>query len=161
MSILRFVLQDLTTERKASLLSAITVRGLAVVLFRLSQVLGKRSSLAGLFVKQVNHILTGADLAFDCEVGKGLQLMHPTGVVIGRNVRMGDECVLQQGVTLGGRHTGIEGHPHIGDKVFIGAGAKILGSITVGTGARIGANAVVLNDLPAGVAAVGVPAKIL
>jgi serine O-acetyltransferase len=144
--------------------AVLTVRGLATTLFRLSQVLGHVQSGLGHAVKQVNHVVTGADLAWQAEVGPGLCLYHPTGVVIGPGVRVGSRCELQQGVTIGGLG-GPEGSrpdapsPTLGDDIVVGAGARILGPITLGDGCRVGANAVVIRSAAAGETLVGVPAS--
>jgi serine O-acetyltransferase len=145
----------------------LTVRAISTILFRLSQVLGAHVPLAAYVVKQVNHILTGADLAWQASVGPGLTLYHPTGVVLGPDVVVGSDCVLQQGVTLGavrqrGRMAdGRMDSPRVGNAVSVGSGGRLLGPISVGDGAVIGANAVVLQDVPAGHLAVGVPARML
>jgi serine O-acetyltransferase len=85
------------------------------------------------------------------------------GVVIGETAEVGDECTIYQGVTLGGTslHRGAKRHPTLGRGVIIGAGAKVLGGFTVGDGARIGSNAVVVKEVPAGATAVGNPAHIV
>lgn len=97
------------------------------------------------------EILVGAD------IGGGLYIAHPVGVVISPR-RMGRNCSIIAAVTIGMRNTWE--FPDIGDAVFIGAGARVLGGITIGDGSVIGANAVVLSDLPAGATAVGIPARI-
>lgn len=138
-----------------------TVRWTALVLFRLSQLAGRRSRFLATMLKQLNHMLTGADLAWESTAGSGLALLHPTGVVIGKEVHLGECVVLQDSVTLGGSGGDDDGHPRVGDRVLIGCGAKILGPVSIGADAKIGANAVVLSDVPAGATAVGVPARVL
>jgi serine O-acetyltransferase len=160
--------QDLALDRpvRAWLPELMTVRAIATILFRLSQACGRRAPHLAYFIKQVNHIVTGADVAWQATVGPGLTLYHPTGVVIGPDVVVGARCVLQQGVTLGAsRERGriVDGRvdsPVLGDGVEIGAGARILGPISVGDGSVVGANAVVLKDVPPGHLAVGVPARV-
>jgi len=142
-----------------------TVRYVAVLLFRLSQVTGRRIPILGSLVKQLNQILTGADLAWQASVGEGLVLYHPSGVVIGPNAKIGSGCEIQQGVTVGGmggrRRDVVEESPVIGNGVCLGTGAKVLGGINVGNHAKIGANAVVIRDVPENATAVGVPARVL
>lgn len=103
--------------------------------------------------------VTGADIPLNCQLGGGLLLPHPNGVVIHPDARVGPNCLIFQQVTLGSLASG--GCPTIGGHVDIGAGAKLLGGIVVGDHARIGANAVVLSSVPAGAVAVGAPARCL
>lgn len=103
-------------------------------------------------------VVTGADIPLDSNVGGGLLLPHPNGVVIHPRAQIGPNCLIFQQVTIGTRSGGL---PVIGGHVDIGAGAKILGDITIGDHALIGANAVVLSDVPSGKTAVGIPAVIL
>ncbi len=103
--------------------------------------------------------VSGADIQLNTQIGGGLLLPHPNGVVIHPRARIGVNCLIFQQVTLGTR--GDRKAPALGDHVDVGAGAKLLGGITVGTHAVIGANAVVVTDVPAGATAVGIPAKIL
>jgi serine O-acetyltransferase len=147
----------------AILVSIGTVRGQATLMFRVSQSLGRAWAPLGHLAKQLNHFVTGADLAWQAEIGPGLVLYHPTGVVIGPHVRSGSGLVLQQGVTIGGDGgaTGGRGSsPTLGQGVQVGAGARIFGAVRVGDGAVIGANAVVVHDVPADSVAVGVPAVV-
>lgn len=103
-------------------------------------------------------VVCGSDIPLNCQLGGGLILPHPQGVVIHPDVQLGPNCMVFQQVTLG---TGPKpGVPCIGGHVDIGPGARVLGGVTVGDHARIGANAVVLEDVPAGATAVGVPARI-
>jgi serine O-acetyltransferase len=103
---------------------------------------------------------SGAELPCEAQIGCRLRIDHPQGLVVSGDARLGDDVVLRNGVTIGLRHTGKRGSPVIGNRVDIGAGAKLLGEIKVGDDSSIGANAVVLTDVPAGSIAVGVPAKI-
>ena len=101
----------------------------------------------------------GADIPLNSQLGGGLILTHPNGIVIHPEARIGVNCLIFQQVTIGvGTAPGL---PEIGGHVDIGAGAKILGGIHIGDHARIGANSVVLSDVPAGATAVGIPAKIV
>ncbi len=102
--------------------------------------------------------MTGAEIPLNCNIGGGLLINHPNGIVIHPEARIGANCLIMQQVTVGTRDkTGV---PDIGGHVDIGAGAKILGPVRIGDHAKIGANAVVVSDVPSGVVATGVPAKI-
>lgn len=103
-------------------------------------------------------VVTGADIPINSSIGGGLLLPHPNGVVIHPDARIGPNCLIFQQVTIGTR--GCQGAPRIGGHVDIGAGAKILGNVTIGDHAVIGANAVVLTDVPANSMAIGVPAVV-
>lgn len=103
-------------------------------------------------------IVSGAEISLNCEIGGGLHLPHPNGIVIHPQVQIGPNCLFFQQVTIGATDKGV---PLIGGHVDIGAGAKILGPVTVGDHARIGANAVVTIDVPAGATAVGIPARLM
>jgi serine O-acetyltransferase len=103
-------------------------------------------------------IVTGAEIPLATQIGGGLLILHPNGIVIHPDAVVGPNCLIFQQVTLG---VGEGGAPKIGGHVDIGAGAKILGNITIGDHAKIGANAVVLQDVPPYATAVGVPAQII
>jgi serine O-acetyltransferase len=122
-----------------------------------------RMPFSGLYkmLKLVSQILTGIDLPCEVEIGKRFRIEHFGDIIISGDTRFGDDVVIRNGVTVGLRHTGVRGAPRIGNRVDIGAGAKILGTISVGDDVAIGANAVVLTDIPANSIAVGVPARIL
>jgi serine O-acetyltransferase len=104
-------------------------------------------------------IITQSDIAIEARLGSGLMLPHPNGVVIHEDARIGDDCMIMQQVTVG--MIGEGEVPTIGNRVYIGAGAKIIGKLVIGDGARIGANAVVTSDVPPNCTAVGVPARII
>jgi serine O-acetyltransferase len=112
-------------------------------------------------LKPICEILTGIELPCETVVGRRFRIDHFGGIIISGDAVFGDDCVIRNGVTVGLRHTGIRGAPIIGNRVDIGAGAKVLGPIHVGDDVAIGANAVVLKDVPAKSIAVGVPARIL
>jgi serine O-acetyltransferase len=103
--------------------------------------------------------VAGTDIPINAQLGGGLMLPHPNGIVIHPDAVIGPNCLLFQQVTLGTNGPG--GAPRLGGHVDVGAGAKILGGVTIGDHAKIGANAVVLGDVPAGATAVGIPAKII
>jgi serine O-acetyltransferase len=106
--------------------------------------------------------LTGIEIHPGASIGRRVFIDHGMGVVIGETAEVGDDCTLYHGVTLGGvKWDRVKRHPTLGRKVVVGAGAKILGPILVGDGAKIGSNAVVVRDVPAGATAVGIPARIV
>jgi serine O-acetyltransferase len=133
----------------------------ALISYRIAHVLylNKRFFLARL-MSQLSRFFTGIEIHPGAKIGKGLFIDHGMGVVIGETAEVGDNVTLYHGVTLGGtgKDTG-KRHPTIEDGVLIGTGAKVLGPITVGKGAKIGANAVVVKNVPAKATAVGSPAK--
>jgi serine O-acetyltransferase len=106
--------------------------------------------------------ITGIEIHPGATVGRRVFIDHGMGVVIGETAEIGDDCTIYQGVTLGGTslHHG-KRHPTLARGVVVGAGAKVLGPFTVGTGARIGSNSVVVKEVPAGATAVGIPARII
>ena len=113
------------------------------------------------YISEKTRKKTGIEIHPGAQIGKGLFIDHGMGVVIGETAIVGDNVTMYHGVTLGG--TGKEKgkrHPTIEDNVFIGTGAKILGNITVGRNSKIGANAVILEDVPPNCTAVGVPGRI-
>jgi serine O-acetyltransferase len=103
-------------------------------------------------------IITSSDIHLHARFGARLSLPHPNGVVVHQDAIIGDDCMIMQQVTIGQLASG--GAPRLGSRVYVGAGAKVLGGITIGDGARIGANSVVLLDVPAGATAIGIPAII-
>lgn len=112
-------------------------------------------------VSQVARAATGVEIHPGARLGARLFIDHGMGVVVGETAEVGDDVVLFHGATLGGKSMKRgKRHPTLGDRVVVGAGAKILGPVWVGHDAQIGANAVVIADVPAGAVAVGVPAKV-
>jgi serine O-acetyltransferase len=109
---------------------------------------------------QVSRWLTGVEIHPGATIGRRFFIDHGMGVVIGETAEIGDDVMLYHGVTLGGRTRDAgKRHPTLGDGVAVGAGAKILGPVTIGAGTVVGANAVVTRDAPADSILVGVPAK--
>jgi serine O-acetyltransferase len=102
-------------------------------------------------------VITQAEIELNCEIGGGLLIPHPNGIVIHPNVKIGPNCLIFQQVTIGSRNA--EGVPVIGGHVDIGAGAKILGSVTLHDHCVVGANAVVTSSVPSGTTVVGIPAR--
>ena len=109
------------------------------------------------------RFLTGIEIHPGAKIGRRVFLDHGLGIVIGETTEIGDDCTIYQGVTLGGTslYKGVKRHPTLGKDVVISAGAKVLGGFTVGDGARVGSNAVVLKEIPAGATAIGIPARVL
>jgi len=114
------------------------------------------------FISEISRLITGIDVHPGAKIGRRVIMDHAMGVVIGETAIVGDDVLLYQGVTLGG--TSLEQskrHPTIGNNCVIGAGAKILGNIHIGEGSRVGANSVVVKNVPAGSTVVGIPGKIV
>ena len=111
-------------------------------------------------VSELSRWLTLIEIHPGAQIGKRFVIDHGAGVVIGETAVIGDDCAIYHGVTLGGVHTH-QGrrHPQLENNVMIGAGAKVLGPITLGAGARVGAGSVVIKDVEAGVTVAGVPAQ--
>lgn len=121
----------------------------ALRLYRLSHSLWARGHRASaLLVAAINRVLTGVEIGPSAEFGPGLIIMHGHGLEVNAWVRAGRDCVLFHGVTLGAREDGVP--PTLGDRVSVFPGARVLGAVTIGDDARIGANAVVIRDVPAG-----------
>ena len=141
----------------------------AVVYYRIAKWLWDRKLfLLGRLVSHIGRMLTGIEIHPGATIGKGFFIDHGLGVVIGETAEIGDNVTLYHDVTLGGIAPSVDSdaqrqrkrHPTLGDDVIVGSGAQILGPITVGAGARVGANSVVLRDVPPGATVVGIPAKI-
>jgi serine O-acetyltransferase len=118
--------------------------------------------LLGRMLSQLMRSLTGIEIHPGAYIGQGLFIDHGMGVVIGETAEIGEDVTLYHGVTLGG--TSLEKgkrHPTLGDRVVVGAGAKVLGAITIGDDTRIGANAVVVKSVPANSVVVGVPGQVI
>jgi serine O-acetyltransferase len=108
-----------------------------------------------------SEMMLGMELPCEVILGRRFVIEHIGGIVISGDASFGDDCVIRNGVTVGLRRHGVAGSPRIGNRVDIGAGAKLLGPIVIGDDCAIGANAVVLCDMPPRSIAVGVPARIL
>ena len=135
----------------------------AIILYRLAHLLNNLGVFfLPRFISHLARFLTGIEIHPGAVIGKGVFIDHGMGVVIGETAVVGDYCLLYQGVTLGG--TGKESgkrHPTLGCNVTVGAGAKILGNINIGSHTRVGAVAVVLKDIPSNSTVVGIPGRII
>lgn len=135
----------------------------AIILHRPAYWLYQRKAfLSARLISQFARFMTGIEIHPGAKIGKGVLIDHGMGVVIGETAEVGDNCTIYQGVTLGG--TGKDKgkrHPTLGSNVTVGCGAKILGPFKVEDGAKVAANAVVLEPLPANSTAVGVPARVV
>ena len=135
----------------------------ALIAYRAAHALDARGiRLPARLISHFARMLTGIEIHPSARIGHGLFIDHGMGVVIGETAVIGDRCHLLQGVTLGGTSTRREKrHPTLHDDVLVGAGAKIIGAVTVGSGARIGAGSVVVQSVPPGATVVGVPGHII
>ncbi len=142
----------------------------ALMFYRFSHALWVRGAkFLGRFVSQVGRLFTGIEIHPGAVIGRGFVIDHGAGVVIGETSIIGDNVTLYHDVTLGGvapsvdskTQIGVKRHPTLEDGVIVGSGAQILGPITIGADARVGSNAVVASSIPAGVTAVGIPARVV
>ena len=136
----------------------------AIVLHRVAHGFWRRGfKWLGRFISNLSRWLTGIEIHPGAQIGDRVFIDHGMGVVIGETAEVGDGCTIYHGVTLGGTslYKGTKRHPTLGKDVVVGAGAKVLGGFTVGDGAMIGSNAVVVKPVPAGATAVGNPARII
>ena len=118
--------------------------------------------IIGWFILDLNRLFNGCVIGRNADFGPGLVFMHPIGVVINGGVKGGKNIVIESGVVIGAARNGIPAKvPVLGDDIFIGAGAKVLGGIRIGNNVRIGANAVVVHDVPDGATVVGIPARVV
>lgn len=137
----------------------------ALLFYRLAHWFWARGwHLVGRFVSHLGRCATGIEIHPGARIGQRLFIDHGMGVVIGETAEIGDDCTLYNGVTLGGTRPsreqgGQKRHPSIGNNVIIGSGARVLGPISIGDGARVGAVSVLLTDVPAGATMVGNPAR--
>lgn len=135
----------------------------AVWLHRLAHRMWQRPGLrlAARVLSNVNRSATGVEIHPGARIGRRLFIDHGMGVVIGETAEVGDDVMLYHGATLGGRSADRgKRHPTLGDGVTVGAGARVLGPVVIGAGTQVGANAVVVSDVPAGVVVVGVPGRV-
>ncbi|MBT7944328.1 MAG: serine O-acetyltransferase [Alphaproteobacteria bacterium] len=142
----------------------------ALMMHRLSHWMWKGGfHLLARFVSYIGRIITAIEIHPGAEIGRRFVIDHGTGVVIGETSIIGDDVTLYHSVTLGGTSPAVDSgsqvgqkrHPTVKDNAIIGSGAAVLGPITIGEGARVGANSVVTKDIPASVTAVGIPAQVI
>ena len=133
----------------------------AVMGYRICRwLVSKRIPIIHLFIQRFIEITTGISIPPEAVIGKGLFINHFGGIIINDGTKVGEFCTISHGVTLGNKRPGGKS-PTVGNNVYISAGAKILGEISVGDNCIIGANSVVLDSMPANSIAAGIPAKIV
>lgn len=142
----------------------------ALLFYRLSNWLWRNKlHMLGRWISQWGRFWTGIEIHPGAKIGRRLFVDHGMGVVIGETAELGDDVTLYQGVTLGGTSPSVDSdsqrnvkrHPTLADGVIVGSGAQILGPFTVGENARVGANAVVVREVPPGVTVTGIPARVV
>ncbi len=134
----------------------------AITAYRIAHILHKKKYyLSARVISTLARFMTGIEIHPGATIGKRLVIDHGSGVVIGETTEIGDDCLLYQGVTLGGngRSKG-KRHPTLGNNVMVGCGAKVLGPFKIGDNVKVAANAVVLSEIPDNCTAVGAPARI-
>ena len=171
MGLLSTFREDLQSARahdpasRGDLENALVYSGLhAIWSHRLAHRLWAKPALRGLarVLSQATRFLTGIEIHPGASIGRRFFIDHGMGVVIGETAEIGDDVTLYQGVTLGGTSLSRgKRHPTLGDGVTVGAGAKVLGAIEIGAGARVGANSVVIRDVPAAATVVGIPGRVV
>ncbi|KPI53881.1 serine acetyltransferase [Clostridioides difficile] len=135
----------------------------AMIMHRMAHALYKKKMIfTARLISQISRFMTGIEIHPGAKMGEGILIDHGMGVVIGETAEVGNRVTIYQGATLGatGKDTG-KRHPTVGDDVLIGAGTKILGPLNIGSNSKIGANSVVVKDVPNGATVVGIPAKIV
>lgn len=165
---LSYIWQDLKTKSLyhfdrvtgKSFLRVLVMDGtVATLLFRISQWLAKAHlHILALVLAKLNSFLTGATISPSAQIGPGFAILHSTGVVIHKSVQAGKNLIIEHQVTLGSVRRKA---PVLGSNIYIGAGAKIIGAVRVGNNVKVGANAVVVKDIPDGATAVGIPARVV
>ncbi|WP_206706332.1 serine O-acetyltransferase EpsC [Anoxybacillus flavithermus] len=160
--IIRDILDDLYAVESNKFKAFLSNRGFhALLIYRISNLLYRwHIPLLPMILTRIVQIIYSIDIDWRAKIAGGVVIVHGVGVVIGQGAEIGAGTKLYHGVTLGISHSNNDGFPKIGRDVLVGAGAKILGKVNVGDNAKIGANAVVLSDVPPNAIAVGVPAKI-
>lgn len=164
-ALIRLIIEDLRTQRGGVLSQGFW----ALLCYRLSHarlrcrvpILRQAWAVLNLLTGKATEMMTGIMIPESATIGRRLIIEHFGGIIVHGATVIGDDCVIRQGVTLGIRNMNeTMAAPRLGNRVQVGAGAKLLGAITIGDDAVIGANAVVVKDVPAGAVAVGIPAEI-
>jgi serine O-acetyltransferase len=146
-----------STSPKAMLKVLVTDGTAAMILYRLMKASGEHGLVPlEMVFNKLNTVVGSCIIGRGAEFGEGLVIIHSQGIVINGSVKAGKNLHIEHQVTIGAER---RQSPVIGDDVFIGAGAKIVGPVTIGDGARVGANAVVVHDVPAHTTVVGIPAR--
>lgn len=170
MSLISSVLRDIRAARQRDPAAVSTLEVVlaypgfhARQIHRLAHTLYRaRVPLIPRLISHIGRFLTGIEIHPGAEIGEGLFIDHGMGVVIGETAVIGDDCHLFQGVTLGGTsQKRVKRHPTLGNGVVVGAGASLIGAITIGDNARIGAGSVVVTNVPANATVVGVPGQVV
>ncbi len=136
----------------------------ALVSYRLAHKVYKKGwKTFGRIIMGISQIFTNIDIHPACEIGRRVFIDHGFGVVIGETAKVGNDVLIYQQVTIGGvsLERGIKRHPTVKDRVVVGGGAKILGNIIIGENSKVGANSVVIHDVPANSTAIGIPARVI
>ncbi len=136
----------------------------ALVSYRLAHKVYKKGwKTFGRIIMGISQIFTNIDIHPACEIGRRVFIDHGFGVVIGQTAKVGNDVLIYQQVTIGGvsLERGIKRHPTVKDRVVVGGGAKILGNIIIGENSKVGANSVVIHDVPANSTAIGIPARVI
>lgn len=162
MQIVKDILDDLEAVDSHKLKVFISNRGFhALLVYRIANLFYRmRIPLLPMILTRIIQIVYSIDIDWRAKIEGGVVIVHGVGLVIGQGASIGAGTKLYHGVTLGISHSVEDGFPKVGRNVLIGAGAKILGKVHVGDNAKIGANAVVVSDVPSNAVAVGIPAKI-
>ena len=135
----------------------------ALIMYRISHFFyNKKRFFIARLISQLGRFFTGIEIHPGAQIGMGTLIDHGSGVVIGETSIIGDRVTIYQGATIGatGNEKEFKRHPTLGDDIVVGSGAKILGPVNIGNNCKIGANSVVLKDMPSNSTAVGIPAKI-
>jgi serine O-acetyltransferase len=135
----------------------------AIWVYRISHILWKwKRRILARMLSNYAKFFSGIEIHPGAKIGRRLVIDHGSGVVIGETAEIGDDVLMYHGVTLGGKTLDpVKRHPTVGNRVILGAGAKLIGNITIGDDCRVGANAVVTKDMPAGSTAVGANARLV